>query len=131
MRKGMLSAALGVVLLGAPLGAAYAQGVPGSEIAGQAVQVETNGVVNTIYFDQGGAARIMSPSGNTVQGTWSAANGQLCLQTGTGQECWPYQSAFQAGQQVTLVSSCQVASRWTPSGVNPGQPSQSSAGERG
>ncbi len=128
MRKGMFAATLGVVLLGAPLGAAYAQWVPGSEIAGQAVQVETNGVVNTIYFDQGGSARIMSPSGNMVQGAWSAANGQLCLQTGTGQECWPYQAAFQSGQQVTLVSSCQVASRWTPSGTNP---MQQTGGERG
>jgi hypothetical protein len=121
------SLAYGAILLGAPLTAAYAQWTPGSELVGQSVQVETNGVVNTIYFDPGGAARIMTPAGNVVQGTWSSANGQLCLQAGGGQECWPYQSAFQAGQMVTLTSSCQVASRWTPLSTNPTQV----RGERG
>ncbi len=129
MRKGVgASLVYGAVLLGAPLSAAYSQWTPGSEIVGQSVQVETNGVVNTVYFDPGGAARILTPAGNTVQGTWTAAGGQLCLQTGTGQECWPYASAFQAGQQVTLTSSCQVASRWTALSTNP---AQARGGERG
>jgi hypothetical protein len=117
----------GAILLGAPLTAAYAQWTPGSELVGQSVQVETNGVVNTIYFDPGGAARLVTPGGSVVQGTWSAANSQLCLQTSGGQECWPYQSAFQSGQAVTLVSSCQVSSRWTPLSTNPTQV----RGERG
>ena len=122
MSKGVVATlAYGAILLGAPLTAAYAQWTPGSELVGQSVQVETNGVVNTIYFDPGGAARIMTPAGAVVQGTWSAANGQLCLQTGGGQECWPYQSAFQAGQAVTLVSNCQSTSRWTPLSTNPVQ----------
>ena len=112
--------------MGAPLTAAYAQWTPGSELVGQSAQVETNGVVNTIYFDAGGGARIMTPGGNTIPASWSAANGQLCLQSGAGQECWPYQSAFQNGQQVTLVSSCQSTSRWLPSLAQ-----QASAGERG
>ena len=125
MRKAVVAASVsGLVLLAAP---AYAQWVPGSEIVGQAVQVETNGVVNTIYFDAGGTARIMSPGGNTVQGAWTAANGQLCLQAGGGQECWPYQSAFQPGQQVTLVSNCQSTSRWLATSTNQQMP----AGERG
>jgi len=82
---------------------------PGSEIVGQSVQVNTNGTVNTVYFDQGGAARIMTPAGNSVPGRWSVANQQLCLDIGTGPaECWPYRSAFQAGQNVTLTSSCNV-----------------------
>jgi hypothetical protein len=128
MSKGVVTSLVyGAVLLGAPLSAAYAQWTPGSELVGQAVQVETNGVANTIYFDPGGAARIVSPNGTVVPGTWSAANSQLCLQTGGGQECWPYQSAFQAGQPVTLVSSCQVSSRWTPQSTNPTQV----RGERG
>lgn len=129
MKTGVIAASLyGVVLLGAPLTAAYAQWVPGSELVGQSVQIETNGVVNTVSFDPGGAARITTPAGNTVPGTWTAANGQLCLGANGGQECWPYQSAFRAGQQVTLVSNCQVTSRWLPASTNP---MQTSGGERG
>ena len=125
MRKSVFAASIsGLVLLAAP---AYAQWIPGSEIVGQSVQVETNGVVNTVSFDPGGVARIASPAGNVVQGTWTAANNQLCLQTGTGQECWPYQAAFQPGQQVTLVSSCQSTSRWTALSTNQAQ----GGGERG
>ena len=128
MGRGVIgSLAYGAILLGAPLTAAYAQWTPGSELVGQSVQVETNGVVNTIYFDPGGAARIITPAGAVVQGNWTAANSQLCLQTSGGQECWPYQSAFQSGQAVSLVSSCQVSSRWTPLSTNPPQVS----GERG
>ena len=128
MSKGVVASLVyGAVLLGAPLSAAYSQWTPGSELVGQSVQVETNGVTNTIYFDPGGAARIVTPGGAVTPGTWSAANAQLCLQAGAGQECWPYQSAFQSGQSVTLVSSCQVASRWTPLSTNPTQV----RGERG
>jgi hypothetical protein len=129
MGKGVVVAISTVaVSLGAPLTAAIAQWSPGSEIVGQSVQVETNGIVNTVAFDQGGTARIMSPGGNVVQGTWTAANGQLCLQAGAGQECWPYQSAFQPGRQVTLVSSCNVTSRWLANATNNPPPP---AGERG
>ena len=129
MRNGVVfGLAYGAILLGAPLTAAYAQWTPGSELVGQSVQVETNGVVNTIYFDAGGAARILSPAGAVVNGTWTAANQQLCLQTASGQECWPYKTAFHAGQQVAMMSSCQVASRWTALSTNP---MQAVAGERG
>ena len=87
MRNGVVAGlAYGAVLLGAPLTATYAQWAPGAELVGQSVQVETNGIVNTIYFDPGGAARILSPGGMVVNATWTAANQQLCLQTGTGQE---------------------------------------------
>jgi len=72
---------------------------PGSEIVGQSVQVNTNGTVNTVYFDQGGVARIMTPGGTSVPGRGTAANQQLCLDIGTGNaECWPYRSAFQTGK---------------------------------
>ena len=110
-------------------GGALAQAgwTPGSEIAGQSVQVTTNGVTNTVYLDQGGAARVVSPGGNTVQGNWTAANGQLCLSVGGGQECWPYASPFQAGQPVTLTSSCNSTSTWLASNTN-GPPPR---GERG
>ena len=121
---------MGVLLLGAPV-AAIAQWAPGSEIVGQSIQVETNGVTNTVYFDAGGSARIQTPAGNIVPGTWSAANGQLCLSTGAAQECWPYARPFQAGQQITLTSSCNAASRWTALGTNQAPPAQQSEGERG
>ena len=103
---------------------------PGSEIVGQSVQVNTNGTVNTVYFDQGGAARIVTPSGNSIPGRWSAANQQLCLDIGTGPaECWPYRSAFQAGQNVTLTSSCNSTSQWLANSTN--MPEQQRMPERG
>ena len=103
---------------------------PGSEIVGQSVQVNTNGTVNTVYFDQGGAARIMTPAGNSVSGRWSVANQQLCLDIGSGSaECWPYRSAFQAGQNVSLTSSCNVTSQWLANATN--MPEQQRMPERG
>jgi hypothetical protein len=125
-------AAVGLMLITALPGMAIAQAwAPGSEIAGQSVQVTTNGVTNTVYLDQGGAARIMTPSGNTVNGTWTAANGHLCLSNGAAQECWPYAAPFQAGQPLTLTSSCNATSTWLASATNTPAPPPSAAGERG
>lgn len=125
----------GVTVAAALPAAASAQAwTPGAEIAGQPVQVTTNGVTDTVYFDQGGAARIVTPSGHTVPGTWTAAGSQLCLNNGMGQECWPYASAFQAGQPVTLTSSCNATSTWLASATNappPPPPSGNVKGERG
>ena len=120
----------GFLLMAAPA-AAIAQWASGSEIVGQSIQVETGGVTNTVYFDAGGVARIQTPGGKMVPGSWSAANGQLCLSTGGPQECWPYAQRFQTGQQVTLTSSCNAASRWTALGTNQAPPVQEGAGERG
>ena len=92
--------------------------VPGSEISGQSVVVETNGVANTVYFDAGGAARIVSPQGRVVNASWTAANNNICLNSGAASECWPYQQAFQAGQRVTLTSNCQAVSNWMPNNTN-------------
>ena len=112
---------------------ASAQWTPGSEIAGQSVQVETNGVVNTISFQPGGTASIATPNGTVVPATWTASNGQLCLAAGGAQECFPYAQPFQAGQPVTATSSCGATSRWLASSTNPQtQPQQpQQAGERG
>ena len=111
---------------------ASAQWVPGSEIAGQTVQVETNGVVNNITFEPGGTARIATPSGNVVPASWTANAGQLCLRTGTASECFPYNQPFQAGQTVTATSSCGATSRWLANATNqPPAPQQQQAGERG
>ena len=116
-------------LLLAPVTAAIAQGAwaPGSELVGHSAQVATNNVVNTVYFDPGGAARIVSPRGTTVPATWSAANGSLCLNTGGAQECWPYARPFQAGQPTTLTSNCQSVSTWTAMSTNEAQ----ARGQRG
>ena len=130
--KTQVAAALvaGMASIVAPSAASAQMWTPGSEIVGQSIQVNTNGVVNTVYFDQGGAARIMTPGGNSVPGRWSVANQQLCLDIGTGPaECWPYRSAFQAGQNVTLTSSCNVSSQWLGNGTN--MPEQQSMPERG
>ena len=112
-----------------PLTALSAQAgwVPGTEIVGQSIQVETNGVTNTVFFDQGGAARIMTPQGHMVPANWTAANGQLCLNSASAQECWPYQSPFAAGQRMTLTSSCNATSQWLPTATN----ALASPGERG
>ena len=101
-KREITRAIIGTVLLGVPVAGLTQTGwVPGTEITGQSVQVETNGVTNTVFFDPGGVARIQTPNGNVVPGSWSAANGQLCLTTGAAQECWPYAQPFQAGQQIT------------------------------
>src|SRR5919206_465467 len=107
----LVRAATAVALIASVPGIALAQAVPGSEIVGQPVTVTTNGVSNTVYLDPGGTARIMTPGGNTVPGTWSIASGQLCLSAAGAQECWPY-SPFQANQPKTLTSSCNQSSTW-------------------
>jgi hypothetical protein len=123
-------ACVGVAIAMALPGVAMAQ--TAAEIVGQPVQVTTNGVTNTVYLDAGGSARIMTPGGNTVPGTWTAANGQLCLGAGGGQECFPYASPFQAGTPVTLTSSCGQSSTWLASSTNaPPPPASGERGERG
>jgi hypothetical protein len=125
-------AAIGLTMIMAVPGVAYAQWTPGSEIVGQSVQVTTNGITNTVYLDPGGVARIVSPAGNTVQGSWTAVNGQLCLSAGGPTECWPYSSPFQAGQPVSLTSSCNSTSTWLASATNtPPPPPPVERGERG
>ena len=126
----LLRSAFFGAVLAAPVGvAAQPMWTPGSEITGQTVQVQTNGVLNTITFNADGTASISTPAGTTVPGTWSAANHMLCLSANGGQECWPYAQPFQAGQQVALTSNCQQVSTFIPQSTNP--PAQRSAGERG
>lgn len=128
----LLSVSLGIVAAAGLPAAALAQSwTPGSEIVGQSVQVTTNGVTNTVYLDAGGSARIVTPGGNTVPGTWTAANGQMCLNNGAAQECWPYAAPFQAGQPVTLTSSCNQSSTWLAASTNAPPPPPGQRGERG
>ena len=130
-RLALASASL--ALLSVPTAAMAQQAwVPGTEITGQSVQVQTNGVTNTIVLNPGGQAQITTPGGNVVPATWSAANGQLCLNTGAAQECWAYTSAFQPGQPMTLTSSC-GSSSWLAGSTNmpPPPPPPAAGGERG
>ncbi len=122
-------AAAGLTLITALPGVAFAQAA--TEIIGQPIQVTTNGVTNTVYLDAGGTARIMTPGGNTVPGTWTAANSQLCLSNGSAQECWPYTAPFQAAQPVTLTSSCNSTSTWLAASTNGPPPPAGQKGERG
>lgn len=122
--------AFGLGLLGCGSLAAAQSWTPGSELVGQTVQVDTNGVVNNITFNADGTATITSPSGRAVPATWSATGNQLCLTAGGPAECFPYAQAFQAGQPVTLTSSCNAISRWLATNTNQ-PPVQRSAGERG
>lgn len=99
--------------------AAAAQWVPGSEITGQQVQVQTNGVMNIVTFEPNGVARISSPSGaKVVEAQWTANNGELCLHSAAASDCYPYTQPFQAGQAVDLLSNCAVRSRWLASAIN-------------
>lgn len=124
--------ALGLTVLTAMPGIALAQGawVPGSEIVGQPITVTTNGVTNTVYLDPGGTARIVTPGGNTVPGTWTAANGQLCISNGRSQECVPYTGPFQPAVPLTLTSSCGATETWLAQSTNQ-PPTQGQKGERG
>jgi len=122
-------AAAGLTLMTALPAVAFAQ--VATEVIGQPIQVTTNGVTNTVYLDAGGTARIMTPGGNTVPGTWTAANSQLCLSNGSAQECWPYTAPFQAGQAVTLTSSCNSTSTWLAASTNGPPPPAGQKGERG
>jgi hypothetical protein len=130
MTKARLASALaGVAVLLAP-GAVFAQWVPGSEIVGQTVQVQTNGVTNNVLVGPGGQATITTPGGKAIPATWTAGNGQFCLNTGPAQECWAYNAPFQAGQPVSLTSTCGT-STWLANAVNQPPPTQTPAGERG
>jgi hypothetical protein len=115
----------------APLGIAAAQvgWVPGSEIAGQTLQVQAQGVTNSVYLAPDGTAQITSPRGTTVPATWSAANNQLCIAAAGNTECVPYTRPFQPGQQIALTSSCQQVLTLLATSTN--QPVHQPAGERG
>jgi hypothetical protein len=128
----VVRAAVALASLTALPGAALAQAgwTPASEVVGQPIQVTTNGVTNTVYLDAGGSARITTPGGNTVPANWTAASGQLCLNNGAAQECWPYSGPFHAGQAITLTSSCNASSTWLASSTN-GPPPPAQRGERG
>ena len=132
MKSFLARAATGLIVAGLAPAAALAQAgwTPGAEVLGQPIQVTTNGVTNTVFLDPGGQMRIMTPGGNTIPGTWSAANGQLCMSTGGVQECVPYNAPFQAGQPQTLTSSCNASETWLASATNQ-PPTQGAAPERG
>jgi len=127
--KSSFAVRIGIGLLSATLLPAAAMAQAGTEVIGQPIQVTTNGVTNTVYLDPGGQLRILTPGGNTVPGTWTAANGQLCLGVGGAQECVPYTGPFQAGAPVSLTSSCGAAETWLAQSTN--APPPTPRGERG
>lgn len=121
-----------ILLLAVPTaGFAQAAWTPAAEIVGQPIQVTTNGISNTVLLSPGGQAQILTPTGNPIAGTWTAANGQLCLNNAMAQECWPYSAPFQAGQPRTLTSSCNATSTWLAQAINQPPPVQGQKGERG
>ena len=131
MKSILLRTAMGLAVGTALPAAAFAQGwTPGAEVVGQPISVTTNGTTNTVYLDPGGQLRILTPAGRTVPGTWTAANGQLCLAAGGAQECVPYSGPFQAAQPLTVTSSCGVSETWLAQATNQ-PPMQGQRGERG
>lgn len=129
MKSLLVRVAVGVAVGTMLPAAALAQ--MGTEVIGQPIQVTTNGVTNTVYLDPGGSLRIMTPGGNTVPGTWTAANSQLCLGVGGAQECVPYVGPFQAGAPLTVTSSCGVNETWLAQSTNQAPPPPPAQGERG
>lgn len=127
--KSRFAAILGVSLVSGAMLPTAAMAQAGTEVIGQPIQVTTNGVTNTVYLDPGGQLRILTPGGNTVAGTWTAANGQLCLGVGGAQECVPYTGPFQAGAPMSLTSSCGAAETWLAQSTN--APPPTPRGERG
>jgi hypothetical protein len=121
VRRAAIGFAAGALLPAAAMAQAW---TPGVEVIGQPIQVTTNGVTNTVYRDPGGQLRILTPGGNTVAGNWTAANGQLCLAVGGGQECVPYASPFQAGQPLSMTSSCGASETWLAESTNAPPPAQ-------
>ena len=128
LKRAAIGLAAGAML---PAAAMAQPWTPGVEVIGQPIQVTTNGVTNTVYLDPGGQLRVMTPGGNTVPGTWTAANGQLCIGVGGGQECIPYAGPFQAGQPLALPSSCGANETWLAQSTNAPPPAQGERGERG
>ena len=129
MMKPNLASLLAAAALVAPA-SALAQWSPGSEIVGQTLQVQKNGVTNSIFLGPGGQAQITTPGGNVIPASWTATGGQLCLNTGAARECYGYTSAFQPGQPMTLTGTCGTAT-WLANSTNMPPPSQAPAGERG
>jgi hypothetical protein len=123
---------LAAIATAATAGSAVAQAwTPASELVGQPLQVTTAGVTNTLYLDPGGALRIITPGGNAAEGTWTVANGQLCLLVGGQRECIPYAGAFQPGTPNRLTSSCGAAEIWLlPAAGTPPSSGQASAHKR-
>lgn len=114
-------------------GAGTAAAQTGAELVGHPVRVSfADGTTNTVYFDPGGAARIVGADGSQMSAQWFAQNNMMCLQSATARECWPYQTPFMANQTVTLTSDCASTSQWTALSTNqPAAPEPQRAGERG
>lgn len=137
MKKSQLAAAVAGALI-ATFGAssASAQDWPlGSELRGSTIQVDfPTGDVNTLQLYPDGTASIQGRNGMTVPAQWTLEGGQLCLAAGGERECWPYATAFQQGQTVSLTSDCASSSRWTALSLQqpaPPPPMQQRSGERG
>lgn len=108
---------------------AMAQTGPMSEIIGQPIQVTTNGVTNTLYFDADGTVRMITPNAAVVQGSWALQGSNLCVSRGGASECFPYNSPFRAQEPRTVTSSCNAVSTWLANATN--NPSMDSKAERG
>ena len=130
MTKGFLIRLAAVAAIAIP-GTAFAQSgwTPGAELIGQPIQATTNGVTNTIFLDPGGALRIVTPGGQTVNGTWQVAGGQLCLSVSGAQECIPYNAPFQAGLPQSFTTSCNASTSWLAQATN--SPGPAAGSERG
>ena len=139
MKKSHVAAAFAGALVATMMGASSASAQSmnwplGSELRGSTIQVDfPTGDVNTLQLYPDGTASIQGRSGNTVPAQWSLEGGQLCLAAGGERECWPYATAMQQGQTVTLTSDCASTSRWTALSLQQPAPPpmQERSGERG
>jgi hypothetical protein len=95
---------------GTPVHTVPAAGALGSELYGEGVtvRVDLSGrEYNTLTFhNDGTVSNLIHSSGQVARGRWWLADQQLCLNwDGTSRpECWPYPTALQPGQAVSLTS---------------------------
>lgn len=105
----------------------------GEELRGQTVDIQfADGTRNSVFFGSTGVATISNQTGQSTNANWFAQGENICLRSGSTQECWSSANRFSAGQTVAMTSSCNSASTWTARSVNaPRQKVAPLIGERG
>ena len=113
-----------------PTAASAQAWTPASEVVGQPIQVTTNGVTDTVTLNPGGQVQIVRPVERSfpVRGLRPMVS---FASAPAAAECFPYSAPFQAGQPVTVTSSCNATSTWLAASDQSAAGSGAGRGERG
>jgi hypothetical protein len=87
------------------LGSPERQGrwLPGSELVGQTMRVESAGRTSMMRFARDGSVHA-SFSGHDLDGRWNVEPGKICFTWGKVRDCWPYARPFRQGERMMLKS---------------------------